>query len=119
MLKILQIKNLKTIKNRLPTLSERGLMSNIRKYLVPKQDLDHSGHETSIIKETKKVKLTTFEQFIAIVRINVSQILLNLPCQVFFNTFQRSSDRPRIEKRRRTDWLKKLIKKIGTIMQHG
>ena len=40
------------------------------------------------------MKLTSFEQFIATVPINVSQILLNLPRRVFSNTFRRSSDRP-------------------------
>ena len=46
-------------------LSDRGLMGKIFKiilYRIAKQDLNYSGHETSIITETKKgMKLTSFE----------------------------------------------------------
>ena len=66
-------------------------------YRVAKPGLNHSGHEGSIIKETKQsMKRTSFTSFVATVAINVSQILLNPPQRVFSNTFRRSSDCPRI-----------------------
>ena len=64
---------------------------------VDEPGLNHSGHERSIIKETKKsMKCTNFPSFVAAVVINVSQILLNPPQRVISNTFRRSSNRPRI-----------------------
>ena len=66
-------------------------------YHVAKPGLNHSGHERSIIKETKKsLKRASFTSFVATVAINVSQIFLNPPQRVFSNTFRRSSDRLRI-----------------------
>ena len=74
----------------------RVIFENIL-YHVAKPGLNHSGHERSIIKETKQImKRTSFTSFIAIVAINVSQILPNPSQWVFSNTFRRSSDRPRI-----------------------
>ena len=42
------------------------------------------------------MKRTSFTSFVATVAINVSQILLNPPQQVFSITFWRSSDHPRM-----------------------
>ena len=64
---------------------------------IAKPGLNHSGHERSIIKGTKKsMKHTSFTSFVATVAINVSQILLNPPQQVFSNTFWQSYDCPSI-----------------------